>query len=124
MREPGYYWVKSKDGKEKEWEIFLWLGSEWFVCYQEWDTADEKWFSAHYEIDERRIEREERNNNLEEAIVFLGKQFPEYGNKEFSITEIRKLLQSIKKKNPVAIPITTGLNKNHLSRYAKNTTYE
>src|SRR5688572_463761 len=40
-------------------------------------------------------ERELRKELVEMAIGLLVKQFPEYGNKEFSVTEIRKILQPL-----------------------------
>lgn len=55
-REPGYYWVKY-DG---EWEIAMWF--EWIPGKYEWNFFDRsKTDSDFEEIDERRIERVERN---------------------------------------------------------------
>ena len=57
MREPGYYWLRSKD----KWSIGEWKRGEW------WIISHDGWFedSDFDEIDERRIER---NTNVSERI--------------------------------------------------------
>ena len=57
-REEGFYWVLRR--AERGWEIAEWFRGNW------WLIALEKWFKEtdFRRIDERRIEREERDGGV------------------------------------------------------------
>lgn len=59
-----------------------------------WRTRLYKWYNefAHQE------RHQSRQDTVEECIYHLGLLFPEFGNKEFSIIEIRRELEKLKKK--------------------------
>jgi hypothetical protein len=79
MREPGFYWVRQKD--ETDWyiaEYFKTPGGHyiWQGC-----GDDEEYDDSHfYEIDERRIVREEqcKDNELKDARFLVFKNVDEY----------------------------------------------